>query len=225
MLRTGVAVVLALAPSLVRAQALSLTTASASGDCTGTSFNQAADASGKFLAAEWAGAGQFPVAINRGRVRCSIRFNVTVPAGYRIVVGGGNAVATRMAIVQLSPLRLNGTTSRALAETAVSMDGGMATSATAATSNGVMTSASLAQDRSPTAPPLESACATAAKTSFVIGAVLDVATASNYVVPWPPEPYADRETASMSSVRLFYGVVSCAPTRTAVPQADALVRP
>jgi hypothetical protein len=227
MLRSGVAVTLALvlAPALARAQALSLTAAMASGDCTGTTFSQAADVSGRFLAVDWAVAGQFAVPINRGRVRCNIRLTVTIPAGHRIVVGGANGVANRMAIAQLSPLRLNGTTSRVLVESVVSIDGGTPTSASGATSGGVMTFASLAQERPVSTASLESACATATKTSFLIGAVVDAATASNYVVPWPPEPYVDRESASASSYRLFYSVVSCAPTRTAVPPTEATITP
>jgi hypothetical protein len=222
--RTGIALTLCLAAASrpVEAQALTLASANAVGDCTGTSFHQGSDASGRYLAAEWAAASQFPVPINRGRVRCTIRYSVSVPAGYRIVIGGGTSAPTRMATAQLNPLRLNGSTSGALVESALSIDAGAVTTASGSSSGGPMTSAFLTQERSASAASLESVCATATKTSFLITAVADAATASNYVVPWPPEPYAQREVASMSSYRLFYNVVACATGRTAVPQTEVI---
>jgi hypothetical protein len=224
--RTVVAltICLAIAPHAVDAQALTVNSASGSGDCSGTSFHQGSDASGRYLAAEWAAASQFPVPINRGRVRCMIRYNVTVPAGYRIVIGVGSSAPTRMATAQLMALRLNGSTSRVLVESALAIDGGAASNASGTFTSGPMTSAVLAQDRPSGSATLESICATSTKTSFLITAVADAATASNYVVPWPPEPYAQREVASMSSYRLFYSVAACAPGRTAIPQAE-VIRP
>jgi hypothetical protein len=216
--RPGIMLALCLAsvPCITRAQSVTLSTANASGDCTGTSFHQAADASGKFLAAEWAAASEFPVGVNRGRVRCSIRFNVTVQAGFKIVPGGGSGNANRIAVAQLAPLRLNGSTSGILAESATSIDNGTPSTASAIVSGGPATMAMLALDRPASAPSLQSACSTPAKNTFQLSTIVDVATASNYIIPWPPEPYAERETASMGSVRLFYTVVPCG--RSAIPQ-------
>ena len=208
---------LAGASSLAQAQSMSLTAGNASGDCNGTSFSQGADASGKFLSIEWAGAGQFPIPINRGRVRCSIRLTVTVQTGYKLVPGGAMATPNRLAIAQVMPLRLNGATSGVLIESAIAIDNGTPATAGHVTSGGPMTSAGLLVDRSSSSPVLESACSTAAKSTFQMSAVVDMAAASNYVVPWPPEAYAERETASMSYVRLFYNVVPCA-TRSVSPQ-------
>lgn len=210
------ALLLASLPCIARAQSLSLTTATATGDCNGTSFHQAADASGKFLAAEWAVASEFPVGINRGRVRCSIRFNVTVQAGFKIVPGGGSGNVNRIAVVQMAPLRLNGSTTGVLAESATSIDNGMPSIASALQNGGPTTMAMLGLDRAASAPSLQSACSTTVKNTFQISSVVDVAAASNYVVPWPPEPYAERETASMASVRVFYNVAPCG--RSAIPQ-------
>lgn len=213
---------LALVPSIARSQSLSLTTANASGDCTGTSFHQAADASGKYLAAEWAGAGQFPIGINRGRVRCTIRFNVTMQTGYKLVPGGGSGNANRMAIAQVPYLRLNGAASGVLIESAISIDAGVPATAAAVMNGGPTTSASLVQDRPAGSPAFESVCSTTAKSAFQITAVVDIATASNYVIPWPPEPYAQRETASMGGYRLFYTVVPCAPSRSVGAEVPAI---
>ncbi len=218
MFRPGVmfALLFASVPSVAAAQSLSITAGSASGDCTGTSFSQAADASGRFLAADWAAAGQFPIPINRGRVRCNIRFTVTMQTGYKLVVGGGNGNANRMAIAQMAPLRLNGASSGVLIESNIAIDNGTPTAGGSVANGGTMTFAALTVDRASSAAPLESACATTAKSTFQVSSVVDLAAASNYVVPWPPEPYADRETASMSTYRLFYSVVPCA-TRSVNP--------
>ena len=216
------ALFLALAPSAARAQSLSLTTANASGDCTGTSFHQAADASGKYLAAEWAGAGQFPIGINRGRLRCTIRFNVTMQTGYKLVPGGGSGNANRLAIVQMMPLRLNGSSSGVLAESAISIDAGGPATAAAVMNGGPTTAAGLVQDRPAGSPAFESVCSTTTKSTFQVNAVVDVAAASNYVIPWPPEPYAQRETASMAGYRLFYTVVPCAPSRSVGAEIPAI---
>lgn len=218
MIRRGVivSILLAGASSLAPAQSVSITTGTASGDCNGTSFSQAADASGKFLSAEWAVAGQFPIAINRGRVRCSIRMTVTVQTGYRIVPGGGSGNANRIAIAQVSPLRLNGAASGVLIESAVSIDNGTPVTAGSVSNGGPMTMQMLPVDRAANSPPLESVCSTTAKSTFQVSSVVDLAAASNYIVPWPPEPYGARETASMASYRLFYTVVPCA-TRSTSP--------
>ncbi len=219
MSRTGVLFVLLLAcaPSVVvQAQSLSITAGTASGDCNGTSFSQAADASGKFLSAEWAGAGQFPIAINRGRVRCNIRFTVTMQTGYKLVPGGGNGNANRMAIAQVAPLRLNGAASGVLIESSISIDNGTPSAGGSVATGGTMTFAALTVDRAASSAPLESACSTTAKSTFQVSAVVEMAAASNYVVPWPPEPYAERETASVSTYRLLYNVVPCA-TRSVNP--------
>lgn len=214
--RVVLAFLLAASPSIAQAQSLSLTAGSATGDCSGSSFSQAADASGRFLSAEWAGAGQFPVGINHGRVRCSVRFTVTVQTGYKFVAGGGNGNAMRMAIAQLSPLRLNGAASAVLIESSIAIDNGTPASSGSGANGGVMTFAALTVDRAASSTPLESACSTTAKSTFQVSALVELAAASNYVVPWPPEPYADRETASMSTYRLFYNVVPCA-TRSVNP--------
>ena len=208
---------LALAPRIASAQSLSLTAGNASGDCAGTSFYQAADASGKFIGAGWAVASEFPVAINRGFVRCVMKMTVTVQTGYKLVPGTAAGAATRLAIAQFSPLRLNGASSHVLVETAVSVDNGTPATASGASDGGPMTGAMLALDRAATAPVVESACSNASKSTFVLTAQLDAAVASNYASPWPPEPYAERENASLGSVKLFYNVVPCS-TRTAVPQ-------
>ncbi|MBC7844013.1 MAG: hypothetical protein H7099_16955 [Gemmatimonadaceae bacterium] len=218
MSRRGIAFImlLAAAPCVAQGQSLSITAGSATGDCGGTSFSQAADASGKFLSAEWAGAGQFPIAINRGRVRCTIRFTVTMQTGYKLVPGGGNGNPMRLAIAQLAPLRLNGATSGALIESTVAIDNGTPTTGGSMANGGTMTFAALTVDRAATSASLESACSTTAKSTFQVNAVVDLAAASNYVVPWPPEPYAERETASISTYRLYYNVVPCA-TRSVNP--------
>ncbi len=217
-MRPGVvlAMLFAGASSVAQAQSVSITAGSASGDCSGTSFSQAADASGKFLSAEWAVAGQFPIAVNRGRVRCTIRFTVAVQTGYKLVPGGGSGNANRMANAQVSPLRLNGATSAVLIESAMAIDNGMPVIASSVSSGGPMSMQILPVDRAASGPLLESVCSTTAKSTFQVSAVVDVAAASNYVVPWPPEPYAERETASMSTFRLFYNVVPCA-TRSVSP--------
>lgn len=214
--RVAFALLLACLPSIAPAQSLSITGGTASGDCTGTSFSQAADASGRFLSAEWAAAGQFPIAINRGRVRCNIRFTVSMQTGYKLVLGGGNGNANRVAIAQLSPLRLNGATSGVLIESSIAIDNATPATGGSVANGGTMTFATITVDRAATASPSESVCSTAAKSTFQVSAVVDLASASNYVVPWPPEPYAERETASMSTYRLFYNVVPCA-TRSVSP--------
>jgi hypothetical protein len=212
---------LALAPAVAQPQSLSLSTASASGDCTGTSFHQAADASGKYVAAEWAVAGQFPIGINRGRGRCTIRLNVAVTPGFKLVPGGGNGNANRLALAQVPYLRLNGASTGVLVESTVSIDAGAGATAAATTNGGPTNGTVLSQDRPAGSPPFESVCSTASKSAFQITAVVDVAAASNYVVPWPPEPYAQRETAAMGGYRFFYTVVPCAPTRSAAIEIPA----
>jgi hypothetical protein len=219
--RMALGLVLACAPALVNAQSASITSANATGDCTGTSFMQSADASGKYFSVEWAVAGQFPIAINRGRTRCTARITVSVQPGYRLLPGGGNGLATRLARVQASPLRLNGSTSGVLIESTVSIDNGAPATASQTITGGAMTMATMLLDRPAGSTAIESACSSATKSTFLMTAVIDVAASSNYVVPWPPEPYADRETASMSMHRLFYTVAPCA-TRTAVPQAESI---
>ncbi len=208
------AVCLALVPSVASAQSLSLTTANAAGDCSGTSFYQAADASGKYLAGGWAAAGQFPVGVNRGRARCTLRFNVTMTPGFKLVPGGGSGNVNRMATSQFLQLRLNGASSQLLVESAIAIDAAGPVTASAMQSGGPATFASVALDRPTGSPMFESACATAAKTTFQVSVILDAATASNYVIPWPPEPYAQREAASLGEYRLFYNVVPCAPSRS-----------
>ena len=217
MLRSTVicALSLALAPSLALAQSLSITSANGSGDCTGTSFHQAADASGRYVAAEWAVAGQFPIGVNRGRARCTLRFNVAVTQGYKIVAGGGSGLANRVGIVQMTHLRLNGATSGVLVESSIALDNAAETTASAMINGGPMTGSNLNLDRPTGSTAYESACSTAAKSTFQLSAIVDAATASNYVIPWPPEPYAQRETASMGGVRLFYSVIPCGPSRSA----------
>lgn len=216
------ALLLLLAPAIARAQSLSLVAVTSSGDCSGASFHQAADASGRYIAAEWAVADGFPVAVNRGRVRCSLRMTVTVPSGYKLVVGGATGAPNRLALARFTPMRLNGASSHALVESAFALDNGSAISASSSTDGGPMTAAALGLDRANTSSPLESVCATATKTSFLLTATVDAATASNYVAPWPPEPYEERERSSMGSVRMFYSVSPCAPTRTAVPSRAGL---
>ena len=215
--RTFVTLLLVLAPRMAGAQTLSLTAGTYSGDCTGTSFHQASGPSGKYVAAEWAAASGFPVGINHGFVRCLIRITVTVQTGYKLVPGTAAGSVTRLALAQFAPLRLNGAASHVLVETAVSIDNGAPATASANTSGGPMTGAALTLDRPADAPAIESACSTAAKSTFQLSAQVDAAAASNYVSPWPPEPYTDREVSSVGSVRLFYTVVPCS-TRTAVPQ-------
>jgi hypothetical protein len=200
-------------PLAVRAQSLSLSTASASGDCTGTSFSQMTDASGRFLSAGWAAPNQFPVGVNRGRVRCVVRWNISIPAGYKFVPGGSAGSPTRIANASFLSLRLNGASSRALVESTLSIDGRISMTSAAMMSGGPSTAGLLPLDRDAASPTGESGCATAAKTTFQIGMTVDAATASNYVIPWPPEPYAERETASMGEVRLFYTLVACTTRR------------
>ncbi len=202
--------------SIAPAQSLSITAGSASGDCTGTTFSQAADASGRFLSADWAVAGQFPIPINRGRVRCTIRFTVALQTGYKLVVGGGNGNASRLAIAQLAPLRLNGASSGVLIASNIAIDNGAPTSGGSMATGGTMTFAALPADRAASASSLESACSTTAKSTFQVSSVVDLAASSNYVVPWPPEPFAERETASVSTYRLFYTAVPCS-TRSVNP--------
>ena len=225
MRRTILALVLLLLPAAMRAQALSLAAATASGDCTGTSFHQSADASGKYIAAEWAVPGQFALGINRGRSRCTIRYTVTLPVGYKFQPGGMSGNANRMILGQVSHLRLSGSVTGVLVESAVSIDMGTPLTISAMANGGAMNGTNLALERPSSSPIFESACATAAKTSFQWTTVLDAAAASNYVVPWPPEPYAQREMASMAGARMFYTLVPCAPTRTAVPAQGATLRP
>lgn len=212
-----VGLLLACAPAVSQAQSVSLASANVSGDCTATSFHQGADASGKYLAAEWAVAGQFPVGVNRGRVRCTIRYTVTVPTGHKLVPGGMSGSAHRIALAQLSPLRLNGASTGILVESAFSIDVGAPVNTTATYNSGPQTGATLSLDRAVGAPAFESVCSTASKSSFQLSAALELATASNYVMPWPPEPYAEREQASVRGYRLFYTVVPCPTVRTAVP--------
>ncbi len=216
MLRPAVifALSLAVAPSIAVAQSLSITSAIATGDCNGTSFNQSADASGKYVAAEWAVAGQFPIGVNRGRARCALWCNVAVAQGYKILLGGGSGLATRVGIAQMTHLRLNGGTSAMLVESSISIDNAGAATAAATINGGPTTSMNLMLDRPTGSAASESACSTAAKNTFQLSAIVDAATASNYVIPWPPEPYAQRETASMGGVRLFYSVIPCAPSRS-----------
>ena len=199
------------------AQSLSLTAGTFSGDGSGTSIHQAADASGKYVAAEWAVANEFPVAINRGFVRCVLRAMVTVQTGYKLVPGTAAGSVTRLAIAQFAPLRLNGAVSHVRIETAVSIDNGAPATAASNTSSGPMSGATLSLDRPADAPAIEGACSTATKSTFQLIAQVDAAAASNYVSPWPPEPYAGREVSSVGSVRLFYTVLPCT-TRSAVPQ-------
>ena len=225
MRRSALALTLLLLPARMCAQSLSLAAATASGDCTGTSFHQSADASGKYIAAEWAVPGQFAMGINRGRSRCTIRYTVTLPVGYKLLPGGMSGNANRMILGQVSHLRLNGSASGVLVESAVAIDMGAPVTITALANGGAMNGATLALERPSGSSPFESACATAAKTSFQWTTVLDAAAASNYVVPWPPEPYAQREMASMAGARMFYTLVPCAPTRTAVPAQGAILRP
>ncbi len=219
-----IALSLALVPSIAFAQSLSITSANGTGDCTGTSFHQSADASGKYVAAEWAVAGQFPIGVNRGRARCTLRFNVAVTQGYKLVAGGGSGIANRMGIAQMSYLRLNGGTTGMLVESSISIDNAAAATAATTLNGGPTTGISLNLDRPTGSAAYESACSTAAKSTFQLSAIVDAATASNYVIPWPPEPYAQRETASMGGVRLFYSVSLCAPSRS--PGAEIpLVKP
>jgi hypothetical protein len=213
----------ACAPSVARAQSVSLTGGNATGDCGGTSFHQMAEASGRYLAAEWAVPGQFPIGINRGRVRCTIRFNVTVQTGYRLIAGGSGGVAERLAVAQLSTLRLNGATTGVLAESAISIDNGTPATAAAVSNGGPTTAAALLQDRAPGSQSAQSVCSTAATSTFQISAVLELAAASSYVIPWPPEPIAERETATMGGYRLFYTVVPCT-TRSVAPPSE-LIKP
>lgn len=201
-------------PVTVHAQALSLTAANASGDCTSASFSQQADASGRFLSAGWAAPSQFPVGVNRGRVRCVIRWTISIPAGYKFVPGGGAGSPVRIANTSFLSLRLNGASSRALVESTLSVDGTGSMKAAAMMSGGPTTAGLLTLDRDTATPLVESICATPTKTSFQIGMTVDAATASNYVMPWPPEPYADRETASMGEVRLFYTLAACTTRRS-----------
>ncbi|MCC7053261.1 MAG: hypothetical protein IT355_08315 [Gemmatimonadaceae bacterium] len=209
--------VLVLAPAVARAQSLSLTGGMSSGDCSGTSYHQAADASGRYVAAEWAVASQFPVPANRGRVRCVVRFTVTVPAGHRLVLGGGSGLPARLATAQFSALRLNGTSARVLVEAGVAIDAGAASMVSGMISGGPLTFANLALEQPAGAPAPQGVCATAAKGSFQVTAAVDAATASDYVVPWPPEPYAEREVSAMGGLRLFYSVVPCPTTRSVLP--------
>ena len=218
------ALLCALAPSLVGAQALSLTGVTSSGDCAPASFHQSSGPSGKYIAAEWAAASGFPVPINRGRVRCVLRMTVAVPVGHKVVVGSATAAPTLMAVTQFSPLQLRGAASRALVSAALSVDTGTPVTGTAMAASGPMTTAGVNLDRPPASAAPEGVCATAAKSSFIITAAVDAATASDYVVPWPPEPYEQREVASLGSVRLFYAVVPCPPTRTA-PSGRAVLPP
>lgn len=224
MFRRGflLALALAAAPADGRAQSISISSANAVGDCSGTSFYQSSDAGGKFVAADWAVPSQYAVGVNRGRVRCTIRFNVTVPVGHKLVPGGGSGLAHRLASAQLSPVRLNGGTTGVLVESAISIDAGGAATASALINGGPTTGASLIQDRAVGSLAVESVCSTATKSTFQLTAVLDAATASSYVVPWPPEPYAQRETASMRAYRLYYTVVPCAPSRAAAAEAVTL---
>ena len=219
MRRQGIVIGLLLAclPAVAQAQSLSLSSGNATGDCTGTSFHQGADASGTYLAAEWAAASHFPVGINRGRVRCTIRYTVTVTTGHKLVPGGMSGSANRIALAQLSPLRLNGASTGILVESAFTIDAGTPVNTTTTLNGGPRTSATLSLDRAVGAPAFESVCSTASKSSFQLSAVVEFATASNYVTPWPPEPYSDREQASMRGYRLFYTVVPCPTVRTAVP--------
>lgn len=214
--RIAVTLLLAVSSQVAGAQSLTLSAGTFSGDCTGTSFHQSGGPSGKYLAAEWAGASGFPTTINRGFVRCMIRLSVAVQTGYKLVTGTAVGGTTRLALAQFSPLRLNGAASHVLIETSVSIDNGAPATASAPISSGPMTSASLALDRPANATAIESVCSTATKSTFQLSAQVDAAAASNYVSPWPPEPYSERETASVQSVRLFYTVVPCS-TRTAVP--------
>jgi len=208
------AVTLLWSPVAVRAQTLSLTTANATGDCAGTSFSQMADASGRFLSAGWASPNQFPVGVNRGRARCVVRWNITIPAGYKFVPGGGAGSPTRLANASFLGLRLNGASSRALVESTLSIDGRVSMMAAAMMSGGPSTASMLPLDRAAASPTVESACATPTKTTFQITMTVDVATASDYVIPWPPEPYAEREAAAMGEVRLFYTLAACTTRRS-----------
>jgi hypothetical protein len=214
-------IALALLSSTAGAQSLSLTTANASGDCTGTSFYQAADAGGKYLAGGWAAPVQFPVGVNRGRVRCTLKFNVTMQPGFKLVPGGGYGNANRVANAQFLQFRLNGASSQALIESAISIDATGPATAMAMMNGGPATAASMALERPTGSPVFESVCSTAAKSMFQISVVLDAATASNYTIPWPPEPYGQREGASMGEYRLFYNVVPCA-TRSASTEGVTL---
>jgi hypothetical protein len=92
-------------PTIALAQSLTLTAASASGDCSGTSFHQSSGPPGRYLAAEWPVADQFPAPINRGRIRCTIRYTVTVPTGHRLAPGGMSGNVNRVALAQLPSLR------------------------------------------------------------------------------------------------------------------------
>lgn len=218
-------VALSVVPSFAAAQTVSLASAMATGDCTGTSFYQSSDASGKFLAADWAADNAFAVDVNHGRRRCTLKFTVTVPVGYKLTIGGGNTLPLRAATAMLSPLRLNGSVSRLLVESAISIDGSAPAGAGATLTGGTFTSpATLSQDRPTGSPAFESACATASKTTFQVSAVVEAAAASNYVVPWPPEAYADREAAGVRMYRLFYGTASCAPAPRSVGASES-VRP
>jgi hypothetical protein len=156
-----------------------------------------------------------------------ITYYVAVQTGHKLVPGGATGAPNRMATAQLTPMRLNGSTSRVLVESAFAVDNVPGPTASASlANNGPLTSASLGVDRPASAPSFESVCSTATKSTFILRATVDAATASNYVMPWPPEPYAERETASMGGFRLFYTVVPCAPTRSAAPAAEAqLIKP
>ncbi len=215
------AITLALLSSAAGAQSFSLTAANASGDCTGTSFHQSADAGGKFLAGGWAAPVEFPVGVNRGRFRCTLKFNVTMQPGFKLVPGGGYGNANRIANAQFLQLRLNGSSSQALIESAVSIDATGPATATAMMTGGPATFGSMALVRPTGSPAFESVCSTASKSTFQISVVLDAAAASNYTVPWPPEPYGQRESASMGEYRLFYNVVPCA-TRSAAAEGVTL---
>lgn len=219
MRRQGIVIglLLACAPAMVSAQSLSLNTATTSGDCTGTSFHQNTDASGRYLAAEWAVAGQFPVPVNRGRVRCTVKVNVQVQTGYKIALGGMSGNSSRMALTQFAPLRLNGASAGILVESSYAFDAGTPVTASAISNSGPTIGGSLVAERPAGAPVFESVCSTATKSTFQISTTIEVAAASNYVAPWPPEPYAERETANMGGYRLFYTVVPCPTGRTAAP--------
>ena len=117
---------------------------------------------------------------------------------------------------------MNGAASGVLVESAIAIDASAPATATSVLNSGPTTGTSLLQDRPAGSPAFESACSTASKSTFQLVAVVDVAAASNYVTPWPPEPYSDRETASMGGYRLFYNVVPCGPSRSTATEGATL---
>ena len=162
---------------------------------------------------------KFAVGPNQGRIQCTAQIQVSVPAGYQFTFAdykqnNSPSVPLQSAQAMFSG-RLAGTTSKALVDLSWTIPAATPVTLNRAYTysggNVVWPGGTLGDFVFPTGTTFPFSACASQTTTRTVSVTIDLAAASNYVLPWPPPPFGQNEKFSLNAIRFRPKWQACTP--------------